>query len=96
MLSSRQRKIDSRSTVTQQARSGLVFASDHVRNELSASTSRIAPTVETYSKSRSDHRAAITDMLIDLRHYCDAKGLSFDEFDASACERYWDEKADLV
>jgi hypothetical protein len=48
---------------------------------------RIARTVSAYAKlrgSRSHYDLAISDMLQDLRHYCDSKGLVFDELDTVA------------
>jgi hypothetical protein len=94
-MSSNKRPASNSLAATGEARAGLSFTSDHVKNELFASTSRIAPTVQLCAKSRPGQSVAITDMLTDLRHYCDTSGLSFDELDALACENYWDEKADI-
>jgi hypothetical protein len=95
MLSSKQRKIDNLSAEAREARAGIVFASDHVTGELCASIAQITPTLEAYSKGRSHLGAAIIDMLIDLRHYCDSKGLSFEDLETEASERYREERADL-
>jgi len=80
------------------ARAGVICASDHVAAELLAATSSIARTIRAHAKSAKPvpEDRAITNILIDLRHYCDSKGLVFDELNAAAEERYWDEKADLV
>ena len=72
-----------------EARAGLIPASDDVEDELNSRTACIARTVRAYAKltdGRDD--LAITDILQDLRHYCDSRALAFDELDAAACEYY--------
>jgi hypothetical protein len=98
MPNNKRRKEEDREAVIARARAGIIFASDHVAAELLAATSRIARALEPYVKSAKlvpDDRP-IREILIDLRHYCDSKGLVFDELNAAAEEEYWDEKADLV
>src|SRR5579864_9529424 len=59
------------------ARAGVICASDHVAAELLAATSSIARTIRAHAKSAKPvpEDRAITNILIDLRHYCDSKGL---------------------
>ncbi|MGI9072367.1 MAG: hypothetical protein ACR2JB_13875 [Bryobacteraceae bacterium] len=82
-----------------EARAGLIPASDHIADEIHARkdrTARIDRTVKAYAKlpaCGSDYRA-ITDILADLRHYCDTVGLNFRELDAAAYQQYEDEAAD--
>lgn len=71
------------------ARAGLIPASDDIENELDARTARVGRTLRAYAKEtggRDD--LAITDILHDLRHYCDTKALTFAELDAAAHEYY--------
>jgi len=78
-----------------EARAGLIPASDDVEDELNARTARIGRTVRAYAKlthGRDD--LAITDMLHDLRHYCDSKALSFDQLDTAAREHYLEDAAE--
>jgi hypothetical protein len=86
-----------RAALTLKARAGLVFACDHVEAELLAASSHIGHTVKAYAKLHkpgADDKA-ITEMLVDLRHYCDRKELMFDELNAAADQHYHDAKADL-
>jgi hypothetical protein len=87
-----------RAALVLEARAGVIFASDHILEELCAATARIGRTVKAYAKlmnGSSDDRAII-DILVDLRHYCDNRGLAFHELDAVAAEDYRYEKADLA
>jgi hypothetical protein len=77
--------------LVRKARAGVIPASDHIDAEINGRVARIARTAGLYAKlagncSRDD--LAISDILLDLRHYCDSKGLAFDELDAAAYERY--------
>jgi hypothetical protein len=77
--------------LVRRARAGVIPASDHIDAEINARVARIARTVSVYAKlagncGRDD--LAISDMLQDLRHYCDSKGLAFDERDTRAYECY--------
>jgi hypothetical protein len=86
-----------RAALILKARAGLAFACGHVDAELFAATSRIGHTVKAYAKLHkhgADDRA-ITEMLVDLRHYCDRKELMFDELNTAAGQHYQDAKADL-
>ena len=98
-MSNRKRQmVTGRSALIVEARAGVIFASDYVGAELLAVTSSVARALKAYAKSAKpvpDDRA-ITDILVDLRHYCDSKGLVFDELNAAAEEHYWDEKTDLA
>ena len=38
--------------------------------------------------SRTSENRAITEILADLRHYCDLKGYAYDELDTAATELY--------
>ena len=89
----------SREALILKARAGIIPASDHLAEEARlrvARTERIGRTVEAYAKlgeCRSEH-LAITYILADLRHFCDSKGLSFNELDKSAIDVYDDEAAE--
>jgi hypothetical protein len=77
------------------ARAGLIPASDDIEDELNARTARIGRTVRAYAKlthGRDD--LAITDILHDLRHYCDQKALAFDQLDTPAYEHYLEDAAE--
>jgi len=56
-------------------------------------TTRIDRVVKAYARpsTRDSDILAISDILADLRHYCDSKGHVFDELDAAACENYYEE-----
>ena len=83
-----------------EARAGLIPASDAIENEQRARMKCIGRVVKTYAKlvsARSgdwDH-LAITDILDDLRHYCDYKGLAFDELSPAAYEQYLEDAAEM-
>src|SRR5260370_927551 len=98
MSNRKRQKVTGRSALIVKARAGVIFASDYVGAELLAATSSVARAVKAYAKFGKpgpDDRA-ITDILVDLRRYCDSKGLVFEELNAAAEEHYWDEKADLA
>lgn len=97
MPNRKQQKVTGRAALVAKARAGITFASDYVEAELVAATSSIARAIQTYAKSARPcpNDRAITDILVDLRHFCDSKRLVFNELNAVAEERYWDEKADL-
>lgn len=48
--------------------------------------------IATYNDER-DVRANAIDLLTDLRHWCDARGLAFHELDRMACDHYLAELA---
>ena len=97
-LDKRLQKIAGNAALIAEARAGVIFTSDSIRAELLAATSRIAFAVRAYAKSAKagPDDQAITDILVDLRHFCDSNGLVFDELNAAAVEHYWDQKADLA
>jgi hypothetical protein len=71
------------------ARAGLIPASDWIDYELEVRVGHIARAVGSYAKrSRGRDDLAITDILQDLRHYCDSKGLAFGDLDEKAREYY--------
>jgi hypothetical protein len=97
-LDRKRQKVAGRLALIAKARARVILTSDNIRSELLAATSRIALAIRAYSKSAKPGRddQAITDILVDLRHFCDSKGLVFDDLNAAAVEHYWDQKADLV
>ena len=85
-----------RAALTLEARAGLLPESDWVAKEVRARmdrTARIGRVVNSHARllTRGSDGLAISEMLAGLRHYCDSKGLAFEELDAAACENYQDE-----
>ena len=81
-----------------EARAGLIPASDDMADEIRARTNRTAGiirTAKTYlgSGARVSDDLAITNILSNLRHYCDCKGLAFKTLDSAARALYLEEKA---
>jgi hypothetical protein len=79
-----------------EARAGLIPESDWVSEEIRARmdrTARIGRVVNSRARllTRGSDGLAISEILADLRHYCDSKGLAFEELDAAASENYQDE-----
>jgi hypothetical protein len=79
-----------------QARAGLIPASDDIADERRArmnQTARIIRTVKASSGtvSRVSDDRAITDILTDLRHYCDSMELEFGKLDGAAYAQYLEE-----
>jgi hypothetical protein len=79
------------------ARAGLIPASDDAADEIRARTNltvRIIRTVKPYlgSVRRVSDDLAITNILSDLRHYCDCRGLAFEKLDRAAYQLYSEEK----
>jgi hypothetical protein len=61
---------------------------------------RLHPVVMTYAKLagtnlRDRYDIAITDLLTDLRHYCDLKGLPFEELNIAASDAYAENEIDF-
>jgi hypothetical protein len=56
-------------------------------------TARIGRVVNSRARllPRGSGGLAVSEILTDLRHYCDSKGLAFEQLDASASENYQDE-----
>jgi len=72
-----------------EARTGLIPASDDIEDELDARTARVSRTLRAYAKGTNGRDdLAITNILEDIRHYCDSKTLSFDELDKAAYNNY--------
>ena len=85
-----------RAALILEARAGLIPESDWIVAEVSARidrTVRIGRVVKSHARllTRGSDGLAISEMLAGLRHYCDSKGLAFEELDAAACENYQDE-----
>jgi hypothetical protein len=81
------------------ARAGLIPESDNIANEKRVRmnrTARIIRTAKTYlgSVAGVSDEQAITDILADLRHYCDSKGLAFRKFHTAAYALYLQDKTD--
>jgi hypothetical protein len=79
-----------------EARAGLIPESDWIVEEVRARirrTARIGRVIESRARSlsRGSRAVAISEVLADLRHYCDCKGLTFEELDTAASENYEDE-----
>lgn len=77
--------------LVRKARAGVIPASDHIEVEINARVARIARIVSVYAGlsgncGRDD--LGVNDILQDLRHYCDSKGLALDERDRTACSCY--------
>ena len=68
-----------RLALTLEARAGLIPESDWIEEEVRSRT------------KRGSGALAILEILADLRHYCDSKGIEFEKLDALACESYQDE-----
>ena len=82
-----------------EARAGLIPASDDMADEMRARTSltaRIVRSVKPYlgSMRRVSDDLAITNIISDLRHYCDRRGLAFNKLDRAAYALYSEEKAE--
>lgn len=79
-----------------EARAGLIPESDWIVEEVRARikrTARVSRVITSHAKrlTRGSDVAAISEILADLRHYCDIKGLPFEELNTIACENYLDE-----
>lgn len=93
MPKNQQRENIRRAALVAEARAGLTPASDHIEAERHARLDRISRVVKAYAKSVASKPGnwdglAITDVLTDLRHYCDSNGLLFDKLDSAAYEYY--------
>jgi hypothetical protein len=76
-----------------QARAGLIPESDWTAAEVRERKNRtehINRTIRSYAKlsTKSTDAAVISEILADLRHYCDRKCLAFEELDRLATETY--------
>jgi hypothetical protein len=77
------------------ARAGIIPASDHIENELNARVTRVGKVVDAFGRSRHGQAdAAVTDILLYLRNYCDVHALSFVKLDAVAAEYYQEDVND--
>lgn len=85
--------------LVRETRAGLIPVSDDLEEEKRARTdltARMIRAVKTRlgSVPRVSDDLAIKNILSDLRHYCDCKGLAFKELDKAADALYSEEKAD--
>ena len=85
--------------LVREARAGLIPESDNWENERRVRTSltlRMIRTAKTHlgSVARVSDDLAITNILSDLRHYCDCKGLAFKKLDRAAYALYSEVKSD--
>jgi hypothetical protein len=75
---------------------GIIYASDELADEGRARLDRMARIMRIVKTSlgsvaRVTDGEAITDLLADLRHYCDCKDLAFSALNQKAIESYEDE-----
>jgi hypothetical protein len=87
-----------RNDLVREARAGMIPESDNIANEIrtrTSQTARIIRTAKTYlgSVTAVSDELAITDILADLRHYCDYKGLAFRKLHTAAHAQYMENKA---
>ncbi len=85
--------------LVREARAGLIPASDDMEDERRVRTNLTARTIRAVkarlgSVTRVSDDLAITNILSDLRHYCDCEGLAFEKLDRAAYVLYSEEKAD--
>jgi hypothetical protein len=78
---------------------GINYASNVLAEEGLARLSRIERLIQIVkaylgTPARVTDAQAVTDLLADLRHYCDCKGLEFSSLDEAAIEQYDDENTD--
>jgi hypothetical protein len=86
-----------RANLVIEARAGLIPASDDMADEIRVRTNRTARiihTAKTYlgSVAHVSDDLAITNILSNLRHYCECRGLAFKKLDRAACALYFEEK----
>jgi hypothetical protein len=99
MPNSRKRTIKTRRINLESERGrGLIPASDNIENERHARTKltlRIIATVKPYlgSAKRVSDDLAIANILANLRHYCDLKGMAFGKIQKAARQFYFEERA---
>jgi hypothetical protein len=83
------KNIRAEALLIKKARAGVIPASDNIEAELELYVARIGRTVNAHAKFRhGDEALAISDILHELRHYCDSKCLAFGELNARAHEYY--------
>lgn len=75
------------------ARAGLIPASDDVADERRARTIRVTRMIRAARRHPGIGKSAapefvITDLLVDLRHYCDSCGLPFERLSEAALQSY--------
>ena len=76
-----------------EARGGLISAFDDLEDERRARINCVEPVVRAWKVHVGRHASedlVITDILAELRYYCDCKGVDFDILAAAAYERYLD------
>ncbi len=97
MQNRRQKSNPPRFNSVVEARAGLIPASDDVADEIRARTKLTTRIIHTVKPSLGSVGSvpddlAITNILSDLRHYCDIQGLAFEKLDRAAHELYSEEK----
>jgi len=85
-----------RAALILEARAGLIPESDWLEGEVTARierTARVARVIKSWARllARGSDTLAISEILADMRHYCDSRGLAFEKLDAAASEIYHDE-----
>ena len=87
-----------RANVITKARGGLISDSDNIAEEIRVRTNLTASIIcdgkrRLGSVTRVSDDLAITNILSDLRHYCNRRGLSYKKLDEAGCALYLEEKA---
>jgi hypothetical protein len=101
MTKTKQKRKQSQVNSLRDLSGGINYAANVLAEEGRARLSRVERLiriVKAYlgSVERVTDAQAITDLLADLRHYCDCKGLEFSDLDEAAIEEYEDENTDHV
>ncbi len=101
MLKGKRISAADRADLVHEARAGLIPASDCKSDEEQARVDCAASVIRVVkprlgSVSRVSDEQAITNILADLRHYCDSKGLPFRKFKATSNALYLEDKRDEV
>jgi hypothetical protein len=84
--------------LTPETRAGLIPEADNIANEVRARTTQTASMIRTVatrlgSLSNVSEEYAITNILADLRHFCERKGLEFHKLQAAAHAIYLEDKS---
>jgi hypothetical protein len=82
-----------RANLVREARAGVIPESDHIAKEIRARMNSAARLIRTLAaKGRLATLASedrlITEILADLRHYCDFNGLVYDKLETAAADLY--------
>ena len=79
----------------------LLMNAENTKIHQQTSVNDLGPVVKVYETDGVDEQSAIRDLLTDIRHYCDAKGLDFyaaldGSYDVYCDERYDDDFPDAT